>query len=176
MKDIIQDILNYLAPYKKRILFVAICVLAFGIVLLLPPSPLRAVLSLLIVFVFVVEGYKWIGQPELWGSKIGKTMLGKLSKNEAEDLEENIEEVTIIKLFTDEEETDILDEIEADPELLDELDTIQYTATIYFNEDIENQIIPEGTTNYRYEYHIIYDGAEFYHVASYEMSDADEEN
>ncbi|HDP5852238.1 hypothetical protein [Staphylococcus pseudintermedius] len=174
MKEIIQDILNYLAPYKKRILFVAICVLAFGVVLLLPPSPLRAVLSLLIVFVFVVEGYKWIGQPELWGSKIGKTMLGKLSKNEAEDLEENIEEVTIIKLFTDEEEMDILDEIENNPELLDDLDTIQYRTTIDYESDIENQIIPEGSDKFQYEYHIIYDGEEFYHIASYEMSGSNE--
>ncbi|KXA39239.1 hypothetical protein, partial [Staphylococcus aureus] len=71
MKEILRDILDYLEPYKKRILFVVACVLAFGIVMLLPPSPLRAVLSLLIVFVFVVEGYKWIGQPDLWGSKIG---------------------------------------------------------------------------------------------------------
>ncbi|PCF82717.1 hypothetical protein [Staphylococcus delphini] len=173
MKEIIQDILNYLAPYKKRILFVAICVLAFGIVLLLPPSPLRAVLSLLIVFVFVVESYKWIGQPELWGSKIGKAMMGKLSKDEKEKVENSKEKVTVIKLFTNDEE-DILEEIENNPELLDDLDTIQYRTTIDYESDIENQIIPEGSDKFQYEYHIIYDGEEFYHIASYEMSGSNE--
>ncbi|MCS5286980.1 hypothetical protein [Staphylococcus aureus] len=169
MKDIIQDVFNYLAPYKKRILFVVICVLAFGLLLLLPPSPLRAVLSLLIVFVFVVEGYKWIGQPELWGSKIGKAMMGKLSKDEKERIENSKEEVTVIKLFTNDEE-DILEEIENNPELLDDLDTIQYRTIIDYESNIENQIIPEGSDKFHYEYHIIYDGEEFYHIASYEMS------
>ncbi|HDA2850080.1 hypothetical protein A7U35_06590 [Staphylococcus epidermidis] len=169
MKEILRDILDYLEPYKKRILFVVACVLTFGIVMLLPPSPLRAVLSLLIVFVFVVEGYKWIGQPDLWGSKIGKAMMGKLSKDEKEERENSTEEVTVIKLFTNDEE-DILEEIENNPELLDDLDTIQYRTVIDYELDIENQIIPEGSDKFQYEYHIIYDGEEFYHIASYEMS------
>ncbi|MBZ8166083.1 hypothetical protein [Staphylococcus aureus] len=176
MKEIIKDILNYLTPYKKRILFTVICLLVFGIVSLLPPSSMKSLMSLLIVFIFVVEGYKWIGQPELWGSKIGKTMLGKITNNESKGLEGNIEEVTIIKLFTDKEESEVLNEIEQNPELIDDLDTIQYKATINLNEDVENQIIPEGTIDYKYEYHIIYDGSEFYHVASYEMSDGYEED
>ncbi|HDC9329442.1 hypothetical protein APV47_05850 [Staphylococcus aureus] len=169
MKEILRDILDYLEPYKTRILFVVACVLAFGIVMLLPPSPLRAVLSLLIVFVFVVEGYKWIGQPDLWGSKIGKAMMGKLSKDEKEERGNSTEEVTVIKLFTNDEE-DILEEIENNPELLDDLDTIQYRTVMDYELDIENQIIPEGSDKFQYEYHIIYDGEEFYHIASYEMS------
>ncbi|HFE6427222.1 TPA: hypothetical protein ACF9K4_002743 [Staphylococcus aureus] len=174
MKNILSEIIDYLAPYKNKILFVVICIVAFCIVMILPPSPIRSVLSLIIVFVFVVEGYKWIGQPELWGTKIGKSLFGKFSKNDGED-EANVENVTIIKLFTDEEEEIILDAIEQDPELLNELDTIKYKATVNYDDDIESQIIPEGTNQYKYEYHIIHDGNDFYHVASYEMSDNYEE-
>ncbi|KXA36041.1 hypothetical protein, partial [Staphylococcus aureus] len=107
--------------------------------------------------------------PDLWGSKIGKAMMGKLSKDEKEERENSTEEVTVIKLFTNDEE-DILEEIENNPELLDDLDTIQYRTVIDYELDIENQIIPEGSDKFQYEYHIIYDGEEFYHIASYEMS------
>lgn len=176
MKEILKDIIEYLSPYKKKILFVVICVAAFGLILLLPPSPLRAVLCLLIVFVFVAEGYKWIGQPELWGTKIGKTMRNRLVKNKSEDLDNEIQDVTVIKVFTNEEEDLILEEIENNPEILEELETIQYKATVDFKKDIEHQILPEGNDRYNYEYHIIYDGTNFYHVSSYEMSGLYEKN